>query len=60
MGKYENWSDERLARQLQATRNFKPYKHEVKRHQQVLAELEAELARRQAARNDEGSGTGQP
>src|SRR5262245_40726708 len=46
----EDWSDERLAKQLQATRNFKPFKHEVRRHQQVLAELEAEVARRQAAR----------
>jgi len=51
--KYENWSDERLIGQLQTTRKFKPYKNEVKRHQQVLAELEAEVARRQAARNDE-------
>jgi len=54
----KDWSDERLQSQLECTRKFKPYKHEVKRHQELLAELEAELARRQAARSVEDSGTG--
>ena len=61
---WENWSDVALSMQLKAMRDyasiFKSRPAEAEKHQQKIAALEAEIARRQAARTDEGSGTGQP
>ena len=58
---WENWSDVALSMQLKAMRDyasiFKSRPAEAEKHQQKIAALEAEIARRQAARTDEGSGT---
>jgi hypothetical protein len=55
----QNWSDESLISQLQCMRDYhaKFYKPrpwlvgEAKRHQEKIAEVETEIARRQAARS---------
>jgi hypothetical protein len=50
----EKWSDEALSKLLKAMRDyaptFKSRPEEAKKHQQKIAALEAEIARRQSAR----------
>ena len=51
---WEKWSDEALSKQLKAMRDyaamFKSRPAEAEKHQQKIAALEAEIARRRAAR----------
>jgi len=57
---WEKWSDDNLNKQLKAMRDYAPtFKlrpAEAEKHQQRIAAVEAEIARRQAARSDEGPG----